>query len=299
MDWLNYHHLRYFWVVAREGSITRAGAKLRRSLPTVSAQIQELEDACGSRLLVRTGRKLTLTETGQQVFRYAEEIFSIGKELMETLRGNPVGGRPMRLVVGISDSLTPIIAHRLLEPVFNYPKPIHVTCLQGKTSRLLYALSMHEIDVVLSDGPATPTVRGRAFSHLLGECGITIFGAAAHARLRRGFPRSLNGAPILLPSETTVLGQSLDQWFEKLRINPKVLAEFDSPSLLKHAGRAGLGVFAAPTAVEAHVRRFYGVQVIGRTEEVRERFYAITVERKVEHPVVSAISHAAKSKLFR
>ena len=297
MEWLNYHHLRYFWVVAGEGSITRAAAKLRRSLPTVSAQIQAMEKACGAKLFTRTGRQLALTETGQRVFRYADEIFSIGEELMETLRGKPAG-RPLRLVVGIPDTVTSLIVHRLLEPVLHYPEPVQLVCLEDKLSRLMAGLALHEIDIVLSDAPATPTVKVRAFNHLLGECGVTFFGTSGHASYRRGFPKSLDGAPMLLPSEATVLRQALDQWFEKLGIRPRILGEFDGSTLLKFFGRSGAGIFAAPSAIESHVRKFYGVQVIGRAEGVRERYYAISVERKLKHPVVTAIATAAKHKLF-
>lgn len=298
MEWLNYHHLRYFWVVAREGSITRAAAKLERSLPTVSAQLQEMEEACQAQLFTRTGRQLSLTEVGQQVFRYADEIFSIGEELMETLRGRP-HGRPMRLVVGISDTLTSLVVQCLLEPAFRYPKPLVITCLQDKPHRLLAALALHEIDVVLSDAPVNPSVRVRAFNHQLGECGITFFGTARHAARRRGFPRSLDNVPILLPGQTTLLRQDLDQWFEKLKIHPRIVGEFEGNTLLKFFGKSGIGIFAAPSIIETHVQRFYGVRVIGRTREIRERFYAISVERKLKHPVVTLISTIAKHKIFK
>ncbi len=297
MEWLNYHHLRYFWVVAGEGSITLAAKKLRRSLPTVSAQLQAMEKACGEKLFIRTGRRLALSETGQQVFRYADEIFSIGEELMETLRGHPAG-RPLRMTVGINDALSSIVVHRLLEPAFHYPKPVRILCLQEKPGRLLASLALHEIDIVLSDAPAIPTVKVRVFSHLLGECGITFFGAAKHAPLRRGFPKSLDGAPMFLPSDTAVLRANLDQWFERLEVRPRILGEFDGSTLLQSCGQSGAGIFAAPSAIEAGIRKLYGVQVIGRTGDVRERYYAISAERKLKHPVVTAVVMAAKHKLF-
>lgn len=298
MEWLNYHHLFYFWVVAREGTITRASEELYLTQPTISAQIRALEKALGEKLFTRSGRNLVLTEVGRVVFRYADEIFSLGRELTDTLKGQP-RGRPVRFVVGIADALPKLIAYQLLKPALALAEPIRVVCREDKPDRLLAELSVHALDLVLADAPIGPTVKIRAFNHLLGECGITIFAAASVAAVyRRGFPRSLNGAPFLLPTDNTMLRRSLEQWFEAEGIRPHEVGEFEDSALLKVFGQAGAGLFAAPSVIEAEVRRQYGVQILGRIESVRERFYAISVERKLKHPAVVAISEAARQKLF-
>jgi LysR family transcriptional regulator, transcriptional activator of nhaA len=298
MEWLNYNHLFYFWVVAREGSIARACDELLLTQPTISAQLRLLENALGEKLFARAGRNLVLTEVGRVVFRSADEIFTLGRELTDTLKGRSPG-RPVRFVVGIADVLPKLVAYRLLEPALKMAEPIRVVCREDKSERLLAALAVHELDLVLTEAPISPTVRIRAFNHLLGECGVTIFGAAQiAASYRRGFPRSLQGAPFLLPTDTTTLRRSLDQWFNTQEIRPLVVGEFDDSALLKVFGQTGAGLFASPSVIEAEVRRQYGVQVIGRLADVRERFYAISVERKLKHPAVVAISEAARQKLF-
>ena len=298
MEWLNYHHLLYFWVVAREGSVARACEELSLSQPTISAQIHALEESLGEKLFARAGRNLVLTEVGRVVFRYADEIFALGRELTDTLKGRSPG-RPVRFVVGVADVLPKLIAYRLIEPVLKMAEPIRVVCREDNSERLLAALAVHELDLVLTDAPISPTVRIRGFSHLLGECGVTIFGAAqAATSYRRGFPRSLQGAPFLLSTDNTTLRRSLDQWFDTQGIRPAVVGEFDDSALLMAFGQTGAGLFASPSVIEAEVRRQYGVQIIGRLEDVRERFYAISVERKLKHPAVIAISEAARQQLF-
>jgi LysR family transcriptional activator of nhaA len=298
MEWLNYNHLFYFWVVAREGSIARACDELLLTQPTISAQIRLLENALGEKLFARAGRNLVLTEVGRVVFRSADEIFTLGRELTDTLKGRSPG-RPVRFVVGIADVLPKLIAYRLIEPALKMAESVRVVCREDKLERLLAALAVHELDLVLTEAPISPMVRIRGFNPLLGECGVTIFGAAQiAASYRRGFPRSLQGAPFLLPSDTTTLRRSLDQWFDTQGIRPLVVGEFDDSALLNVFGQTGAGLFASPSVIEAEVRRQYGVQVIGRLEDVRERFYAISVERKLKHPAVVAISEAARQKLF-
>lgn len=297
MEWLNYHHLRYFWAVAREGTVASAAALLRRSQPTISAQIHELEESLGEKLFMRAGRRLLLTDMGRQVFRYAEDIYSLGKELMDSVKGRPTG-RPLRLVVGISDALPKLMARRLLEPALRLPEPVRLVCVEDRPERLLADLALHELDVVLSDSPATPNVNVRVFNHLLGECGVTFFGARRHAALRRGFPRSLNGAPLLVPTKNTTLRRNLDEWFEALDVRPLIVGEFQDSALLKVFGQTGEGVFAAPSAIEREVTKQFRTPVIGRTKKLRERFYAISVERKIQHPAVVAISEAARGKIF-
>ena len=198
MAWLNYHHLHYFWVVAREGSIARASGQLHLAQPTISGQLHALEEALGEKLFTRVGRNLVLTEVGRVVFRYADEIFTLGRELMDTLQGHPTG-RPLRLVVGVTDVLPKLIAYRLLEPALHLATPVHIICREGKLDRLLAELVVYELDVVLSDAPSGTLNRVRAFNHLLGECGVSLFGTAQLAtQYRPGFPGSLHGAPFLL-----------------------------------------------------------------------------------------------------
>ena len=298
MAWLNYHHLLYFWTVAREGSITRACEVLHLTQPAVSAQLRTLERALGEPLFERRGRKLVLTETGLVVQRYADEIFTLGRELQETLAGRP-SGRPARLVVGIVDAMPKLVAFRLLEVVLRRAEAARLVVREGPAERLLPDLATHAVDVVLSDAPLPATVRLRAYSHLLGESGVTIFAAPALlGPRRRRFPAVLEGAPFLMPMEGTTLRRSLDDWFAANGIRPTVVAEIEDSALLKVCGEAGVGMFAAPTAVEREVRRQYGVGVVHRVDTIRERFYAISAERRIRNPLVQAISSAAQRELF-
>ena len=298
MATLNYHHLFYFWTVAREGSITRASEVLHLTQPAVSAQLRTFERALGEPLFERRGRKLVLTETGHVVQRYADEIFTLGRELQETLAGRP-SGRPARLVVGVVDALPKLVAFRLLEGVLRGSDAVRLVVREGSPDRLLADLAIHAVDVVLSDAPLPATVRLKAYSHLLGESGVTIFGAPSllGARRRR-FPAVLEGAPFLMPMEGTTLRRSLDDWFSANGIRPNVVAEIEDSALLTVCGEAGVGMFAAPTAVEREVSRQYGVRVVHRVETIRERFYAISAERRIRNPLVQAISSAARRDLF-
>lgn len=298
MEWLNYHHLRYFWAAAREGSVTRASQKLNISQPTVSAQIRELEQALGEKLFTRSGRALALTEVGRTVYRYADEIFGLGRELLDTIHDRPTG-RPVRLSVGIADVVPKLVAYRLLEPALELPEAVQVECLEDHPERLLSELAVHRLDVVISDAPVPPAVKVKAYNHLLGECGVTIFGAEALVRAHKGdFPRRLDGAPWLLPTGETTLRRSLDQWFEAEGLRARVVGEFADSALLKVFGQAGLGFFAAPSAIADEVRRQFRVKALGQVPGLRERFYAVTVERRLKHPAVLAISEGARRDLF-
>jgi LysR family transcriptional regulator, transcriptional activator of nhaA len=298
MAWLNYHHLLYFWTVAQEGTIARACTKLHLTQPTISGQLRRLQNTIGVKLFERKGRNLVLTEEGRVVFRYADDIFSLGKQLQETLKSRPFG-RPLRLLVGVADTLPKEISYRLLEPVLRLPEPVQVVCDQGKFEYLLTQLAVNAMDVVLADAPVGPTTKIRAFNHLLGECGVSLWGSAKLTAIyRRGFPDSLNGAPFLMPPDNTVLRRSLEQWFDDRQIRPKIRGEFADPGLLKVFGRYGAGLFAVRTAVEKETQRQYQVSLVGRIESIRERFYAISVERKLKHPAVLAITEAARAKLF-
>lgn len=299
MEWLNYHHLLYFWTVAREGSVARACQRLNLSQPTISGQLRVLEEALGEKLFTRAGRGLVLTEVGRTVYSYADEIFSLGRELMGNLKDRPTG-RPLRLSVGVADVVPKLIAYRLLEPALKLPGRVQVVCREDKPERLLAELALHGVDLVLADAPLSPSLRIRAFSHLLGECGICFFAVPAlAAAYRRGFPASLAGAPVLLPTDNTTLRRSLDQWFDAQGLRPQVVGEFEDSALLKVFGQTGAGLFAAPAAIEREVRKQYGVVVVGRVEEIRERYYAISAERRLKHPAVVAISEAAQHHLFR
>jgi LysR family transcriptional activator of nhaA len=298
MEWLNYHHLHYFWAVAREGSLARACRELRLAPSTVSGQIHALEGSLGEKLFSRSGRQLVLTETGRVVFRNAEEIFTLGRELRDAVKGRPVG-RPLSLVVGVADVVPKLVARRLLEPALRSPEPVRLVCREDKPERLFAELAVHNLDVVLSDAPVGPSIRIRAFSHLLGECGVTFLAtpelAAAH---KRKFPKSLDGAPLLLPTETTALRRGLDHWFGARGVRPKVVGEFDDSALLTECGETGLGIFPVPSVVADTVKRTYGVERVGSANPVRERFYAISIERKLTHPAVVALTEAARQRLF-
>jgi LysR family transcriptional activator of nhaA len=298
MPWLNYHHLMYFWMVAREGTVARASAQLHLTQPTISGQLRFLERAVGVKLFNRVGRNLVLTDTGRVVYRYADEIFSLGRELQNTLRGGPPG-RPLRLLVGVADTMPKEITYQLLEPALRLPEPVQLVCDRGKPDYLLAQLALNALDVVLADAPISPATKVKAFNHLLGETGLSFMSTAALAsRYRPGFPSSLNGAPFLLPAENTVLRRSLEQWFDAEGIHPLVRGEFADPGLVKVFGQKGAGIFAVRTAVERETERQYGVRSVGRVESIRERFYAISLERKLKHPGVVAITAAAREKLF-
>ncbi|MFN8065721.1 MAG: transcriptional activator NhaR [Vicinamibacterales bacterium] len=298
MEWLNYHHLLYFWTVVREGGVSRAAEKLRLAQPTVSAQVKLLEDTLGHPLFDRQGRRLVLTDTGRVVYRYADEIFGIGRELLETLKGR-APGRPLHLTVGVANAVPKLIVHRLLQPAFTGDQAIHLECREDSTEVLLAELATHELDVVISDVPPPPHVRVKVFGHALGESGTTFFAAGPMAaKLRKRFPHSLNDAPVLLPSQGTALRRALDQWFEAEDLHPRIVGEFDDSALMKAFGQAGTAAFPAPRVIEPEVMRQYRVQVVGHTEGVRERYYAISAERRLKHPGVLAITTAARNDLF-
>jgi LysR family transcriptional activator of nhaA len=298
MEWLNYHHLFYFWTIAREGSVTRAAEKLRLAQPTLSAQIRSLEKALGVRLFQKEGRGLALTDAGRTAFRYADGIFGLGKEMQESLAGWTAGRTPV-LAVGISDALAKLMVRTLLEPALLLPEPIRLLCREDRTDRLLAQLSLHELDLVLSDLPLPSNSSVRAFSHLLGECGVDVFGSPALLKHHPGaFPGCLEGAPFLLPPEGTALRRGLDQWFELEGLHPRIIGEFDDSALLKSFGQRGLGFFAAPSALTSEIERQYQVRRLGPVDRARERIYALTLDRRIRHPAVVAISEAARSRVF-
>lgn len=294
---MNYNHLYYFWVVAREGSITRATARLHLTQPTISGQLKTLEQEIGQRLFERRGRSLALTDVGQLVYRYADEMFSTGHELLETLQGHRAD-HPRRFTVGISDALPKLTTYRLLRPALQVPEPMQLVCRIDKTDRLVGALSLHDLDVVLADAPVPPGLGVRLFNHALGECDVTVFATEElAAQYRRGFPQSLDGAPVILQTGNTALRRSLDQWFASAGLRPRIAAEVEDVALLQVLGQHGMGLFAAPTVVANDIRRAYGVKSLGRLPDVRERFFAITAQRQIAHPAVAALTDAARRTL--
>lgn len=297
--WLNYHHLLYFWAVAREGSIVRASEELGVSQPSISLQVKELERSLGRKLFERAGRRLVLTDAGRVVYGYAGEIFALGRQLMDAVDRQPAG-RALRLAVGITDAIPKTLARVLLEPALALPQPVRLVCREDKVDRLLMDLAARRLDMVLSDAPIGSGVHLRGFNHLLGECGVTFFAAPPlAAKLRRGFPKSLDGMPLLLPTDNTALRRSLDLWFDARRVAPRVEAEFEDAAMMYSFGQAGLGAFPAPSVVREEVRRQFDVRVIGQTEAVTERFYAISTEQKLQHPGVVAVQETARRETFQ
>ncbi|HBJ34191.1 MAG TPA: LysR family transcriptional regulator [Planctomycetaceae bacterium] len=294
MDWLNYHHLQNFWLVAREGSVQRASEILHVTPASVSVQVKQLERALKVKLFKKQGRGLVLTEIGEQVAEYASEIFGTGRELLEMIKGKPVG-RPQELRVGIRDVMPKLVAFRLLQPALELDEPVRLICQEGDMSQLVADLAIHKLDVVLTDTALDPVYKVQAYSHRLGESDVVIMGTKELAKkYRPGFPDSLDGAPFLMPTNPTLLRRSLDQWFDDHLIHPVVKGEFADSAMLKIAARHGLGMFAIPTSIQDDVSEIYGMREIGLVTGVKERFYAISVERKLKHPAVVAI----RSKAF-
>ncbi|MGB4709696.1 MAG: transcriptional activator NhaR [Fuerstiella sp.] len=297
-DWLNYHHLLYFWTVAREGSVTKASEKLLLSQPTISGQLKKLEESLGEKLYTRVGRDLVLTDVGKTVYRYADEIFSIGREMIDTIKGRPTA-HGIRLVVGLPDVLPKLIAFRLLEPVLHLQEKVQIVCREGSMPDLLTRLATHELDVVFADSPASPLVSVKAFNHALGECGIGIFGAPELCdQFGSNLPDSLDNAPFIMPAEGTLMRRSVDQWINEAKLYPDIVGEMDDTALMKVFAEAGVGFVPAPLAIADQLESQFGLRLLMQIPDAIERFYAITVQRRLEHPAVLAISQAAKDALF-
>jgi LysR family transcriptional activator of nhaA len=298
MRHLNYNHLLYFWTVAREGSIARASEVLHITPQTISGQLKLLEDTIGEPLFQRHGRGLLLTDTGHVVNIYADEIFSIGAELTQRLRSKEPG-KPLELNVGIVNSIAKLIAYRIIEPVLNLGDPVRIICWEGALEKLLSDLAVHKLDLVLSDRPMPTGLNVKAYNHLLGESSVSFFANKRIANsYRKKFPHSLHDAPILMPIKTTVLRRSLDDWFDKIGITPRIIAEFDDSALLKAFGQAAVGVFPAPSVITKEVERMYHASSIGNVDNLQETYYAISPERKIKHPGVIQITEQARSLLF-
>lgn len=295
---MNYKHLHYFWKTARAGGVVRAGEELHVTPQTVSGQIQLLEADLGVSLFRRSGRNLELTDAGRLALGYADDIFSLGVELEEMVRLYPGGGRPVDFRVGVADALPKPIAYQLLAPALELAEPVRMTCREWKLDSLLSELAAHRLDLVLSDMPIPPSANVRAFSHRLGESGISFFASPALVSEDSVFPECLNGTPMLLPGEDAAVRNRLLRWLERYKLRPRVLGEFDDSALVEAFGQAGKGAFIAPSVLERDIESRYGVRALGRTAEIREEFFALSVERRLTHPCVVAITQAARGRLF-
>ena len=298
MRHLNYSHLQYFWTVAREGSVARAAEVLNLTPQTISGQLKLLDEAVGQPLFDRVGRRLVLSETGRVVFDYAEEIFTVGAELANVVRGNQVGG-PRSLAVGIVSSMPKLIAERIVAPALMAEDSIRVRCHEASLEQLLSELAVHRLDIVLSDQPVPDGLNIKAYNHRLGESSMSFFAQRNQARRYRSrFPESLADAPMLLPSPHSALRRRMDDWFEAQEIFPRIVGEFDDSALLKAFGEAGAGIFAGPTVIAEEICRMYRMSVIGETDQIKERFYAISPERRLKHSSVVLITDTARADLF-
>lgn len=298
MNRLNYQHLFYFWNVVKEGSISRACEKLHLAQPTISGQLAIFEQVVGGKLYFKEGRQLMLTDRGRTIFRYAEEIFSLGQELNQTLKGLS-HGHSLRLNVGIADALPKLMAYRLLEPALHIAESVQMVCHEDKAEKLISEIPLHNIDLVLSDIPATPSIGARVFNHLLGECTLAVFGISTLAdSYSKNFPACLSGAPLLMPAQNTALRRSLDRWLYTEGLCPNIKAEIEDSALLKTFASAGVGLFVAPVAIQSEIQRQYGCHQIGIIPSVYESFYAITAQRKLKHPAVMAILENSHNGLF-
>jgi len=296
--WLNFHHLRYFWAVAREGGLVAASQALNVSHPTLSTQVRALEEALGEKLFRKVGRRLELTEVGRVVYRYADEIFTLGNELVDTVSG-VTSGKPLRLHVGVSELVPKLVLSQLLQPATELDDEVQIVCYEDGNDKLLAQLATHTLHVVISESPVPSGSPIRAHSHLLGQSGVSLFATPTLAATLGGeFPQCLDGAPMLMPLEFISVRRELERWFDGVAVRPRVVAEFQDSALLKAFGADGHGVFPAPSVVETQVVQRYGVEVLGRAEGVTESYYATSVERRLSHPAVVAISERARDDLF-
>ena len=299
MRHLNYNHLYYFWTVANEGSIARAAEVLHLTPQTISGQLKLLDEVVGEPLFQRIGRGLALTDMGRTVKQYADDIFNLGAELSQRVRNRQPHVQPL-LNVGIVSSIAKLIAYRVLEPALSAAEPVKVVCWEAGLEELLADLAVHRLDMVISDRPIPVGMSVKAYNHRMGNSGIALFSAESLAAgYRRNFPRSLDGAPFLLPLHSSALRRELDEWFEREQVRPNVVAEIGDSALLKVFGEAGAGVFPAPRVIAPEIERMYHARVVGLVEDVREEFVVISPERRLKHPAVLEIIERARSQLFQ
>jgi LysR family transcriptional activator of nhaA len=298
MATINFKHLRYFWAVAKSGSIARASAQLHVTPQSISSQLSELEEALGTGLFRRVGRGLEMTDIGRRIVSYAEEIFGLEDELLAVVRDQ--GTRtalPFR--IGIADSVPKSLTYRVVEPALHMEEAVRLFCKEGRLVSLLADLSVHRLDMVIADRAMPADLKVRAYNHLLGSSDVTVFGAEVLVQTLKGtFPALLDNAPFLLPGEEVAIRPALEKWFDSQRVRPRIVGEFDDSALLKAFGQSGAGLFLAPTAIADYVCRQYNVQAVGRIESVIEQLYAITTERRMQHPAAVAVSLAASREVF-
>ncbi|MDH1523174.1 MULTISPECIES: transcriptional activator NhaR [Achromobacter] len=295
---LNYKHLRYFWTVAKAGSIARAAQQLQRTPQSISGQIQDLESALGTELFRRAGRGLELTDVGRHALLYADRIFTLGDELLDDLRERPAR-RALEFKVGVAEGMPKAMVYRMIEPALQLAEDVRLICREGRLPFLLADLAVHRFDMVIADRPMPGNLNVRGFSHLLGECGLTFFGSPQLLDTLPGtFPALLDQAPFLLPGEDAAIRPRLLRWFDEQDIRPRIVGEFDDSALMNSFGQTGTGLFVAPTATAAYLCKQYRVRTIGHAPAVKEQFYAITTDQRLEHPAVVALSRAAREDIF-
>ncbi len=296
---MNFKHLHYFWVTAKAGGIMRAGEQLHTTPQTLSGQIKLLEDWLGRKLFRKNGRNLELTEDGHLALGYADQIFTLGTELETAVRQAHGGQRVLDFKVGVADSVTKSIAYRLLEPALAVKEPVRLVCSEGKFPDLLAQLALNRLDLVIGDEPMSKRISVKAFNHPLGRTAMSFFCAPAlRKQLKGAFPQCLNNFPLLIPGAQASVRQQLEGWLTRHQIHPRIIGEFDDGALMNAFGREGRGAFMAPTVMESDTVAQFGVEVIGRTEELVDEFYAVSVERRITHPCVVAITSAARVQLF-
>ncbi|MCF8151724.1 MAG: transcriptional activator NhaR [Burkholderiaceae bacterium] len=295
---LNYKHLRYFWMIAKTGGVARAAEQLHLTPQSISGQIKQFEATLGVELFRRAGRNLELTDAGRRILSYAEEIFTIGDELLDVLHDQKAK-KTIPFKVGIADSVSKLVAYRLVEPALKLAEPVRLICREGRLASLLAELAVHRLDMIIADRPMPVHLNVRGYSHLLGESGLTVFAASQLAKeLSGSFPALLDDAPFLLPGEDVAIRPALLQWLEASELRPRIVGEFDDSALMKSFGQAGAGVFVAPTAIAEHICNQYQVAKLGRIDAVVEQLFAITTERRLTHPAIVAISQAAQRDVF-
>ena len=298
MTILNFKHLRYFWIVAKTGSIARAAEQLHLAPHSISGQLKEFEAVLGVELFRRVGRNLELTDAGRGILGYADDIFSIGDELLDSL-SEQKAKKLLPFRVGIADSVSKAVAYQLVEPALQLEEPLRLICREGRLASLLAELAIHRLDMIIADRPMPPHLNVRGYNHLLGESGLSVFGTRSLAKKLSGkFPDSLNKAPFLLPGEDVAIRSKLMLWFEDNNLRPHIIGEFDDSAMMKAFGQAGVGLFVAPTAIVKHVCEQYKVIEVGRIDSVIEQLYAITTERRITHHAIVAISKAAQEDIF-
>jgi LysR family transcriptional activator of nhaA len=298
MTALNFKHLRYYWMVAKTGSITRAAEQMHITPHAISGQLSEFEQTLGVKLFRKAGRNLELTDAGRAILSHADTIFTTGDELLDTLRDQAATKR-RAFRVGVSDAVSKSIAYRLLEPALSLPEPLRLICSEGRLSALLAELALHRLDMIITDRPMATNLNVRGYNHLLGECGLTVFGAASLAeKIHAPFPELLNDAPFLMPGEDVAIHPKLLHWMERNKLRPSIVGEFDDGALMKAFGKAAAGFFVAPSAMEDDICAQYEVRAIGKIDAVIEQIFLITTERRLTDPAIIAISNTAKRDIF-